>query len=587
MQENKNNAVEKVENIASGKTNYENKSSVVSEEQKAIQREELARERAKQKAEKEKIKVYKLREKNNKKQQKQQEREAKRIAEEQKREMLKNQTAEERSTQKRLEKQAKIEARQAEKQRRAQIKSQKITAKSELKRQKENNRHKRKTQRRGYGGWLAAVIALGVSTIALASALTLTFLMPQEADLAMESVYSKSFYDTVEQVDNIDLNLSKVLATKDQAAIQTYLVDLAINSELAENDIQQLPLQDESKYYTTKLINQIGDYAKYLNKKLIDGQSLSSEDRQTLLRLYQANLTFKQSLQDTLNSMPGDFSFSSMSDGRNGNLVIENFNELQNLSVEYPELIYDGPFSDGLDRKEVKGLTGNNVTKAEAKEIFKSIFANYSLEDVKDVGETTAQLEAYNVEATVNGENLYAQISKKGGKLIMFAYSGSCKEVNYQDQTATQTAEEFINSLGIQGMKPVWINLANNVYTINFAYEQDGVVVYSDLIKVRVCAETNMVIGLEASSYWINHTERVVQNAAITRATAQSKVWDELQIESSRLALVPIGQATEKLCYEFSGEYNDSTYYVYIDAITGRQVEMFKVIESTEGTLLM
>ena len=35
------------------------------------------------------------------------------------------------------------------------------------------------------------------------------------------------------------------------------------------------------------------------------------------------------------------------------------------------------------------------------------------------------------------------------------------------------------------------------------------------------------------------------------------------------------------------GEMNDSTYYVYIDATTGKQVEMFKVIESTEGQLLM
>jgi germination protein YpeB len=136
-------------------------------------------------------------------------------------------------------------------------------------------------------------------------------------------------------------------------------------------------------------------------------------------------------------------------------------------------------------------------------------------------------------------------------------------------------------------MKPVWINLSNNVYTINYAYEQNGVIVYSDLIKVRVCAETNMVIGVEATSYWTNHTVRAVQNANLTTAQAKAKVWDEIEIESSRMAIVPIGQSTEKLCYEFSGELNGSTYYVYIDAVTGRQVEMFKVIESTEGQLLM
>ena len=65
------------------------------------------------------------------------------------------------------------------------------------------------------------------------------------------------------------------------------------------------------------------------------------------------------------------------------------------------------------------------------------------------------------------------------------------------------------------------------------------------------------------------------------------KVSSNIELKSCRLALVPIGTSSEKLCYEFSGEYDGSTYYIYIDAITGRQVEMFKVIESTEGTLLI
>ena len=60
-----------------------------------------------------------------------------------------------------------------------------------------------------------------------------------------------------------------------------------------------------------------------------------------------------------------------------------------------------------------------------------------------------------------------------------------------------------------------------------------------------------------------------------------------MEVNSIRLALVPIGTSAEKLCYEFAGEFDGSTYYVYIDAKSGRQVEMFKVIESTEGTLLM
>ena len=256
MEENKNSAIQKVEDIANGV--YEHKPEPIeTESQRAKVREEQALKRAREKAEKQKERLLKMREVQKAREDKALLKQTKRQAEMDKKQMLDNKSKEERQTLKRLERQAKLEAKQNEKRERIRLKREKVIAKKQLKEQKEKNRSRRKDNRRGYGGWLAAVICLGISTIALATALTLTFLMPQEADLAMESVYSKSFYDTVEQVDNIDLNLSKVLASKDEGAIQTYLLDVAVNSELAESDLNQLPLQDESKFYTTKLINQI------------------------------------------------------------------------------------------------------------------------------------------------------------------------------------------------------------------------------------------------------------------------------------------------------------------------------------------
>ena len=136
-------------------------------------------------------------------------------------------------------------------------------------------------------------------------------------------------------------------------------------------------------------------------------------------------------------------------------------------------------------------------------------------------------------------------------------------------------------------MKPVWINLANNVYTINFAYEQNGVVIYSDLIKIRVCAQTKQVLGLEATSYYQNHTERVIEKPLLTKSDAVKKISSSIDAKTARLAVVPVGNSSEKLCYEISGEHEGSTYYIYIDAISGKQVEMFKVIETTEGQLLI
>ena len=135
--------------------------------------------------------------------------------------------------------------------------------KTERKRYKSENSNGDKNEKKHKnGGLVAAVISLGIATLILASALTMTLMMPTENDNTLESEYRKSFYDTVSRVENIDLNLSKILATKDDGAKQEYLLDLAVNSELAETSMQSLPIEDESKFYTTKIVNQIVDFAK-------------------------------------------------------------------------------------------------------------------------------------------------------------------------------------------------------------------------------------------------------------------------------------------------------------------------------------
>ncbi len=478
-------------------------------------------------------------------------------------------------------------ARREKARRRAEIKEQREYVRKERKRLNKERQQQNGHKSGKNGGLIAAVISLGITTVILSAVLISSTFMPQKNTDVIETAYRKSFYDTVVQVDNMDLNLSKTLATRDSGAMQTYLVDLAVNSELAENNLQQLPIQDENKFYTTKIVNQVGDYAKYLNKKLIRGEKPSTADYENLKNLYKANLALKNALQAAMKDMGEDFEFADIGRKFEGNSVLKNLDELQELSVEYPELIYDGPFSDGRDSLEIKGLDGRRITEAEAKDIFNSTFSEYSPKNVEFTGKSTGRIPAYGVQGEINGDIIYAQITETGGKMIMFSYSGSCGAVNYGETAATEKALAFIGKTGIENMKVVWINLSNNVYTINFAPELKGAIIYPDLVKVRVCAETGMVIGFEATGYYTNHTERTVGVPALSKAEARAKVSDDIEVNTARLAIVPTGESSERLCYEFSGEMDGDVYYVYIDAISGRQVEMFKVINSEEGMLLM
>lgn len=563
IEDNKNNAVEKVENVianndnsndtkASNQREYTHQDQVVDkiveernlgvkrqkeqrkqiERARARERVELARIKAQRKAEKQKMKVNLEREKH---------------------------------------------------ERKAFLKSQK----QEMKKHEKEQKARRKERNRGKGGYVTAIVTLGIATLVLASVLTYTFMMPSATDMAIEWAYNKSFYSTVEYATNIDLNLSKVMATKDKGEMQKYLVDVAINGELCENELQSLPLQDESKFYTCKLVNQISDFSKYLNNKLINGEQITKSDYETMVTLYEANATFMQALNEMCDKAGGDFCFRSMLSGARGNALIKGFSNLENLSVAFPQMIYDGPFSDGLDSREIKGLTGEEISEEQAVKEFKRIFDGYDLENVKCTGQLNGQIQCYDVEGSLDGQILFAQISKKGGKLIMFSYSGNCDSLEIEKEQAIESAMEAFEKLGIDGMQAVWINQANNVYTINFAYEKENTVIYPDLIKVRVCGKSGMVIGLEARTYYQNHTQRDIGKASISERQARDNVADDMQVQTTRLCIVPIGNSLEVLCYEFSGTIGESTYYVYIDASTGRQVQMFKVISSTEGELLM
>ena len=466
------------------------------------------------------------------------------------------------------------------------LQDERVREKQVRKEEKERIKEERKNSPKSHGNkraWLGAVISLSVATFVLASVLTYVLIMPTSSDKAMESLYRKSFYDTVEQVDNIDLNLSKTLATSDDVAKIKYLNNTAINSELCENDLQQLPLADENKFYTTKLINQIGDYSKYLSGKLTQGTEMSEQDYAGLRQLYNANRQLKNSLQEVLSKLSVDFSFASIG---TGDIITGGFTELQNLSVEYPELIYDGPFSDGQTDRDVKGLSGEKITEKQAKDIFLSVFPSYTVVKTEISGDIKGEIKCYGIDAVKGNKHLYAQVSETGGKLISFAYAGDCNGIVYDGEYAENKAIEFVERLGVKNMKGVWFNLADNVYTVNLAYTINGIIVYSDLIKVRVCAESGTVLGMEASSYYKNHVEREIGEVLLTEEQAKAKVYSEIDISTCRLAIVPVGKS-EKLAYEISGVYDDSIYYVYIDAVTGRQVEMFKVIESSEGTLLM
>ena len=120
---------------------------------------------------------------------------------------------------------------------------------------------------------------------------------------------------------------------------------------------------------------------------------------------------------------------------------------------------------------------------------------------------------------------------------------------------------------------------------MNFAYRQNNVTCYSDLIKVKVALDNGEIVGMESYGYIMHHTLREIRTPALSKQDARGKVSRRLGIDSVNIALIPKDSKREVLCYEFKGTFGDKNFLIYINAETGVEEDIQILIESPDGIL--
>ena len=140
---------------------------------------------------------------------------------------------------------------------------------------------------------------------------------------------ARNFYDFVGYVDGIETDMSKIFVSTDNGGKQRLLQELSVKSNLADSALSQIPLTDESKYYTSKYINQVGDYAKYLNNRLIAGEKLTKEDEENLQKLYEITVELKSALSTLSASIGENYDFKNLTENNANDLSVKSFHDLE------------------------------------------------------------------------------------------------------------------------------------------------------------------------------------------------------------------------------------------------------------------
>ncbi|MDE6614477.1 MAG: germination protein YpeB, partial [Clostridia bacterium] len=257
-------------------------------------------------------------------------------------------------------------------------------------------------------------------------------------------------------------------------------------------------------------------------------------------------------------------------------------------TIEYPSLIYDGAFSDSLTEKEVKGLSGEDISKDGQEDYIKRILSGYDVSSVEFITENNNGFDSFMYQVTLSDGNIASvQIAKKGGAIVMWDTSFDAQEPKLSVEEGVALAEQYMANQGYTDMKGVYACVTDGILFVNMCYMQDDVVIYPDMIKVKVSLDDGKIVGFEGLNYIHNHTERTLSEPTVTEGEVRNMDFGGMSIMSIRLALIPMPNGSELLTYEVFGNIDNYNFYVFVDAQSGKQVKVMQIIDSDEGELLM
>ncbi|MDR2046837.1 MAG: germination protein YpeB [Clostridiales bacterium] len=442
-----------------------------------------------------------------------------------------------------------------------------------------------------YGAKKATVLLAVISSVLLAGVVGLvvynvvTVRDKQAYMRDVENNYEQSFYELIQSVSDIEGKIGKLTVSTGRKNQETLLNEINKLAAVSTGQLAHLIQRDAGESRIMKFMNQLGDYADYLYKRVKKGETLSDGEKDKLGEIRLMVETLGLELSGVQHKMDEGYRLINGYSGKDAFLA-DIFDGLNETSVEYPQMIYDGPFSDSAEKTTAKGLDGENVTESGARAVIEELFGGKGIAGIDFLNESDGVIPLYNfLMITGDGQSVYVAVTKRGGRILNLNNFRSVGDQKLDEDECVTIASQFAALIGFENMSRVWVSDYDGVIYVNFTYESEGVIFYPDMIKIKVAADNGDVLGAETANYFLNHTERELSPPSVTAKTAASALSDRLVIDNVRLALIP-EDGKETLCYEFYCEFGGAEYFVYIDAKTGEETNILRVIDGENGRLL-
>ncbi len=410
---------------------------------------------------------------------------------------------------------------------------------------------------------------------------------------AMETNATSGFSSLMSCSLDLSNDLEKCLISSDTAYTVKILGEISALAGRAQGLMTALPLSHILSSETVNFLSTTEDYAKYLSYRLIDeGGSLTEEEKGVLKSLSTSSLSLYNELTDfSLNTVSGEsFKWYTKNsdyyyDSESGHFS-DGFTAIEDTFTDYPAINYDGKYSDHMSSLTAKGITGTDYSSDELMARLKEALGEDADKyEITYNGDGAGDIASSGFTVSDGTDSFDISYSKTGGSLLSASSNITVDETVLTKEEAEEKAAAFLEKLGLSDMTASQYSVTNNIANICFVYCSDGVKCSGDCVTVQVSMKDGRILGCEASVYYKYHdTARVSTTPTISASEAVDKVSANLDVTDVSLALIQTDGLDEVLCYEIKGNANDATYVVYIDAQTGAERRIDRVIDNAAGT---
>ena len=412
----------------------------------------------------------------------------------------------------------------------------------------------------------------------------------------LQNEYEHSFYEAANYLHDVSNLLNKVKLTKLPSQNINLFAQIWHTSATAHDNFSSLPYNHNLIAKVLKYLTQTSDFAYSMMNKSIDNEQLTQEDWDKVNQL-------EKYASDLSNEFEMMFTSSNVSQKINWNKLIDETatspnalaGSIQNVSKqfqEYGELIYDGPFSDHIQNIKPQKLDGKEeIDKMQGLEIAKKILFGQGIKNIEYSGENTTKKSmvtySYSAQNDLN-QQVYLQITKKGGYplLMVTEPSKEISENQVSNEDAIKIAKKFLAENNFDDMKESYYEQFENDLTINFAPYVNNVIMYPDLVKVKVNLVTGKIIGFEALGYLTMNHDRQINIAKISDEELLDLIPNDFQVQSIKNCVIPLDSKKEASCYEVNGNFNGHKFIIYINNATGKFEKIYCVVANERGTLV-